>query len=396
MNRQTTRSVFFVASVLLALLLMLIVVGVTSASIAGVTLNGTLTLPDGSLPVPSGTSAILLNPDRSEHGRSAVDVNTGAFSFAGLPPGAYLVRGEPPVGSLTYAPSRIVPVHVITSNITVPPIVLTDPSVTGTVYAPDGVTPAEAWVNVFEHDVLVEHRLTNSGVFVIGGLPTGTYRLQAEPLPDEAYWFSRFITVALQPATPQYITTSLHTVQIAGVTKDGPNPLAGARVHAVTIHGESRFDVTGPQGKFAIGDLPLNEIASIRVEPPIDRGGLLPPPIKVITTPELNLTLNFGAPDKIVRGLVKTNVNDPVLNAVIEAHRVDALGRDLTLSDASGAYTLTLAPGLWAVDVHPISITVPAHWFEPNPPRLVQFDDTPLPERKVINFIALAADATVN
>lgn len=396
MNHKITRLLLVALSVMLAVMLMLIMVGATSASINAVAIDGTLTLPDGSLPVPIGTHAILLNPDRSEHGQSMVDVNTGYFSFAGLTPGVYLVRGEPPIGSLTYAPSRIVPVYVVTTGITLPPIALTHPSVTGTIYAPDGVTPTNAWVNVFEHDVLVEHRLTNSGDFVIGGLPTGTYKLQAEPLPDQPFWFSRFMTVALQPSAPQYITMSLRMVQIAGVAKEGPNPIEGARVHAVTIHGEHRFDVTGPQGKFAIGDLPLNEVTSIKVEPPIDRGGLLPPPIKVITTPDLNLTLFFGVPDKIVRGLVKTNDSVPVLNAVIEAHRVDALGHDMALSDASGAYTLTLSPGLWAVDVHSITTTVPAHWFEPNPPRLVQFDDTLLPERKIINFVVLTADATVN
>jgi hypothetical protein len=385
-----------VTGVLLTLLITLLAVGVTSASINAVTMEGTLTLPDGSLPVPTGTYAILLNPDRSEHGRSVVDVNTGAFSFAGLTPGVYLVRGEPPIGSLTYAPSRIVPMHVLTSNLTLPLLALTQPSVTGTVYAPDGVTPANAWVNVFADRVLVEKRLTHAGQFVIGGLPTGTYKLQAEPLPDDPYWFSRMITVVLQPATPHYVTMSLHAVQIAGVTKEGANPIEGARVHAVTINGEHRFDVTGPQGKFALGDLPLNEVTSLKVEPPIDRGGLLPPPVKVITTPDLNVTLFFGVPDKIVRGVVKTNVNAPVFNAVIEAHRVDALGRDMTLSDASGAYTLTLSPGLWAVDVRPISTTIPAHWLEPNPPRTVQFDDTPLPERKIINFVVLTADATVN
>ena len=394
MNRKT-RLPIAVSSVLLALLMMLIVVSATSASIEAVAIDGTLTLPGGALPVPTGTYAILLNPARSEHGRALVDANTGAFSFAGLTPGVFLVRGEPPVGSLTYAPSRIVPVPVITANLTLPPLALTNPSVTGTVYAPDGVTPTNAWVSVFDNHLLVEKRLTQAGQFAIGGLPTGTYQLQAEPLPDQPFWFSRMISVALQPSSPQYVTVSLRAVQIAGVTKEGPHPVAGARVHAVTIHGAHRVDVTGPQGQFAIGDLPLNEVTTIKVEPPIDRGGLLPPPIKVITTPDLNITLFFGVPDKIVRGLVKTNVNVPVHNAVIEAHRVDALGRDLTLSDANGAYTLTLSSGLWAVDVRPLSTTLPAHWFEPNPPRTVQFDDTPLPERKIVNFVVLTADATV-
>jgi hypothetical protein len=401
MNRKTTRVLFVALGGLLTLLLTLLMVNVTSASInavaaGAVTIDGTLTLPGGALPLPSGTAALLLNPDRSVRGQSTVDANTGSFSFAGLTSGTYLIRGEPPSGMLNLASSPVVPVHVLTSNIILPPLALTHPSVTGTVYAPDGITPANAWVNVFANHRLVEKRLTQAGQFAIGGLPTGTYQLQAEPLPDQPFWFSRMISVALQPSASQFVTTTLRPVQIAGVTKAGASPIEGARVHAVTIHGEHRFDVTGPQGKFALGDLPLQEVTSLKVEPPIDRGGLLPPPIKVITTPDLNVALFFGVPDKIVRGVVKTNVNVPVLNAAIEAHRVDALGRDMTLSDARGAYTLTLSPGLWTVDVRPISTTVPAHWLEPNPPRLVQFDDTPLPERKIVNFVVLTADATVD
>jgi len=45
---------------------------------------------------------------------------------------------------------------------------------------------------------------------------------------------------------------------IAGVVKDGPNFVEGARVHAVTLSGGTRrSDVTGPLGRFAIGDLPV-------------------------------------------------------------------------------------------------------------------------------------------
>jgi hypothetical protein len=72
-------------------------------------------------------------------------------------------------------------VPVVTVNLTLLPIALTNPSVTGTVYVPDGLTSTTAWVNVFDHDILIEHRLLNSGQFVSGGLLTGTYKLQANP-----------------------------------------------------------------------------------------------------------------------------------------------------------------------------------------------------------------------
>ncbi len=396
MNKKVTRLLLVASGVTLMLLIMLFAVSITTASINVVMINGTVTLPDGSLPVPNGTYAILLNPDRSEHGRAAVITSTGAFSFAGLTPGVYIVRGEPPLGSPLYGPSRIVPVPVVTTNITLPPLALSNPSVTGTVYAPDGVTPANALVNIYNHDVLVEQRPTNSGDFVIGGLPTGTYALQAEPLPDDPYWFSRMITVALEPSASQYVTLPLHPVQLAGVVKQGPNPVAGARVDAVTVDGRHRWDVTGPQGKFAMGDLPIGVMTFVGVEPPIDQRGLIPPPIKVITTPDLSITLNFGTSPKVVTGTVRTNTAVPVHNAWVEAHRIDALGHDGTLSDASGAYTLTLTPGLWAVNVHSISTTVPAQWFVPDPPRVVEFDNTLLPEHKTINFVVLLADASVN
>ena len=399
MNIPKTRWLFLVAAVVLALAAMLVVVKITSAAIEAVMIDGHVTLPDGSLPVPSGTYAILLNPDQSEYGRAEVDANTGAFSFVGVTPGVYLVRGEPPSGSLTYAPSSIAPVPVLTSNITPPPLALTYPSVTGTVYAPDGMTPASARVDVFRRQVLVEQRLANgAGQFVIGGLPTDTYRLQAEPLPDQPYWFSRFVSVALQPAAPQVVTLTLRKVQLAGIARQGPNPVEGALVQAVTIDGEHRWDITGPLGKFAIGDLPDNTLAFVSAAPPIDQPGLIPPPPKVVTTPDLAITLAFGTSPKIVRGLVRTNTLLPVpaQRALVEAHRVDALGRNGALTDDHGVYTLTLTPGFWAVDVHPISVTVPNNWIEPNAPRVVEFDNTLLPELKLINFTVLTADATVN
>src|SRR5574341_1485910 len=100
MTTKMTRLLLAAAVIVLALLSTFALVHMTSASIDAVLIEGHVTLPDGSLPVPTGTHAILLNPDRSEHGRAHVNVDTGYFSFAGLAPGVYLVRGEPPISSL--------------------------------------------------------------------------------------------------------------------------------------------------------------------------------------------------------------------------------------------------------------------------------------------------------
>ncbi len=395
MSKTKIRLLIAASGVLLAVLALAITAGMSSASIEAVTINGTTSLPGGGLPAPNGTWAWLMNPDRSVHGQSQVVTGTGAFSFAGVTPGAYLVRVVPPAAS-PYAPSNIMPVFVLTSNITLPPLPLTSPSITGTVYAPDGITPANAMVHVHLGPFLLEDRPTVNGNFALGGLPAGVYVLQAEPLPDAPYWESRRVTATVTPSSTQFVSLTLASVQLAGVVKDGPNPVEGARVHAVTLSGaHHQSDVTGPLGKFAIGDLPSLGLTVVAVEPPPDRGGLLPA-VVTTTLPTLNLTITLGTSNKIVHGSVKTNTNISVTNALVEAQRVDALGREHTLTDASGVYTLHLSPGVWAVSVHPISVTVPRDWVNPNPARLVQFDDNLLPERKTIDFMVLTADATVN
>ncbi len=259
MNQLRTRVSLAGLGVVLAVVVLALTVGATSASINAVTVNGTATTPNGALPVPDNTWAWLLNPDKSIHGVSHIVTDTGAFSFAGVAPGAYFVRVVPPLQQLDLAPSNIRPVLIVTTTgtINLPPLAMTIPSVTGTVYAPGGITPTNAMVKVFAGPVLVEDRPTFNGDFVIGGLPTGTYMLRAEPLPDDLFWPSQPLAVPIEPSAPKYVTLTLQPTQISGVVKDGPNFIEGARVHAITLGGERRSDVTGPLGRFAIGDLPL-------------------------------------------------------------------------------------------------------------------------------------------
>nr|MBP7687430.1 carboxypeptidase regulatory-like domain-containing protein [Thermoflexales bacterium] len=397
MNPLRTRLSLAGLGLMLAVLVLALSVGATSASINAVTLNGTATLPNGALPVPNNTWAWLLNPDKSMHGASLVVTGTGAFSFAGVAPGAYFVRVVPPAHMLNLAPSPIRPVFITATvgTLNLPPLALTTPSVTGTVYVPGGLAPTNATVKVFAGPLLVEDRPTVNGNFVIGGLPTGTYTLRAEPLPDDAFWPARPVSISLVPSAPHYVTLTLQAAQITGVVREGANVIEGARVHAITLGGERRSDVTGPLGRFALGDLPIGIQVVLKVEPPIDRGGLLPPAPMTVTTPISNVALFFGTSNKVVGGAVKTNTGLSVTHALIEAHRMDALGRARTETDANGLYVLRLSPGVWSIDVKPISTTLPHNWIDPNPPRLVQFDDTVRPEAKTLNFNVITADAHV-
>ena len=210
MDKNKTRVAFVGAGVVLALAFTLLSVSLTSAAVNAVTVSGQAALPGGGLPVPDGTWAWLLNPDQTIHAQSQVVTATGDFSFAGVTPGAYLVRVVPPANDLTYAPSNIWPVPVLTTPVSLPgALELTTPSVTGTVYAPDGITPVDARVQVYAGPLLVEDRPTVAGDFALGGLPAGTYALIAEPLPDDAYWHSHVTAVTLNPSTTGYVSLTL-------------------------------------------------------------------------------------------------------------------------------------------------------------------------------------------
>jgi hypothetical protein len=138
------------------------------------------------VPVPNNTWAWLLNPDKSMHGVSLVVTGTGAFSFAGVAPGAYFVRVVPPAHMLNLAPSPIRPVFITATvgTLNLPPLALTTPSVTGTSMCRAAGTKCNG--ESFCRAAVSGNRPTVNGNFVIGGLPTGTCTLRAEPLPDDA------------------------------------------------------------------------------------------------------------------------------------------------------------------------------------------------------------------
>ncbi|HZY45609.1 MAG TPA: carboxypeptidase-like regulatory domain-containing protein [Anaerolineae bacterium] len=257
MTKIQSRFGLMLAGVALAFITASLTVQATSGIlIIPPTLSGVITLPGGSLPVPVGTKAMLLNLDRSIKGTSVVSITTGAYTFPVIEPGVYLIRGEPPIGSLTYGPSDLIAVHVLTQAVTVPTLTLSTPSVSGTVYLPDGFTPANSSVEVFTSPhgipVLVEVRSALSGTFVIGGLPTGTYTLKAIPFPNLPYWKSVPIDVLIDPGAPQYISLTLRPASVYGLVKDALNfPVQNAVVHAVDANGHHRYDVSGSLGVFA-------------------------------------------------------------------------------------------------------------------------------------------------
>lgn len=401
------------------------------APFLGATISGIVYLPDGSAPtltMPLADTFVWLgqpDPDHdldydlAAHGRSNVMSSTGAFGFANVAPGRYVLRAVPrDIPPFAYAPSRPLFVDVMTANVTLAAITLTYPSVTGTVYAPippSDITPTLAIVHVYSGPVAgkieVERRWVwpeNNGVFVVGGLPTGTFRVQAEPWVDMPYWLSGDSSVDVTSGSLQYISLTLTLPQVKGTVKypDGVAfpPVPGATVHALAANGARRSDLTGWQGMFGIGDLPAGQVVTLTVVPPPELNWLQPPakPITTVVPPVGNtahIPITLTVPDRAVYGWVRTNeaIPKPVRHALVQAFRVGDWGYNQGLTDGIGAYTMTLSPGLWTVSVRPVSSTVPGGWVYPREARLIQFDQDPLASKvKRLDFIVVLADATVS
>lgn len=389
----------------------------------GVTVSGTVAFPDGTLPTAAhpltGTFVWLHQPD-SDHdldydlaayGRSNVISATGAFSFPRVAPGRYVLRAVPRnVPPFAYAPSLPIAVNVFT-NTTVA-LTLTWPSVTGTVYAPDSLTPVSAIVHVYSETTAgkleVERRWVwpeNNGTFVIGGLPTGTFKFKAEPWADDGYWWSNPQLVDVTPAWPQNVSLTLKSPQVVGWVSAPAGaayaPVHEATVRAITANG-TQSDVTGRLGRYAIGDLPQDSVVTLTVKLPPEMDWLQPPRGPITTYiqsgPAAVVPITLTMPDRVVYGKVHTNevISQPVSHALVQAHRVGGVGYNSTWTNNTGAYSLTLSPGLWAVQVRPVCGTQPGDWVYPHEARLVQFDEEPhAPKTKQLDFIVWVADATV-
>ena len=382
--------------VAIAMLLPLVAVALTvaaTASAAPASISGTVTLPGGGLPVPGGTRVHLLNPDLSIHGDAPVNPATGAYSFGAAPPGGYALRAVPPPAS-DYTPSNFQPINVLYTPLTVD-LQLTNPSITGTVYAPDGATPVDAWVSVSAAGIQVESRLAVSGSLKLGGLFPGTYQLQARRAASDPFWRSARVSVTVGPdVTTQDLTLTPANVY-GNVTNSTGHPVPGSTVHVARHPHRVERDVADGNGYYAIGGLEGGEYW-LAVMPPWDQPGLIPPlPITFTVPPSRHIDLQFLSPRKIASGTVKTNTQQPVYHALVLARRVDQNGEARDLTNHEGQYRLELSEGLWAISVHHQDDSDPSRWIYPYPPKLVYFQHDRHSELKTVNFTVLTADSTV-
>lgn len=273
------------------------------------------------------------------------------------------------------------------------------PQIMGTVYAPDGFTPTDAVVSVFLGDGRVLQKVNApGGDFLIGGLPTGGYWLQAFPASDDPFWKSNFQGISVTgPDVTQTITMTLTMADLWGIAQtDQGNPVHNAHVIAAHQNGDHQSDRTSSSGYWAIGGL-TDGTYTLIARPPWPDEGLIPPdPITTTLPGSTNpYTITFGSPPKIVEGSVSTNTGTPVFQAKVVANRLNLRGQAETLTEADGTYELSLAPGLWSLTVRSITNTVPLDWVYPHPPQLVYFQNNDSPESHHQDFIVINADATV-
>ena len=370
-----------------------------------VSISGTVTLPDGGLPVPGGTRVWLHRPDDENldfdvdvNGLSQVIPDTGAFTFAGVPRGNYLLRAvpadQPPYA---VAPGIVTPLQVGGTSISAVSLKLADPLAVGHILKPDGVTAVRGIAHVYWNGVEVERRWTQSGQFTIGGLPPVGVVIRAEAWPGDGLWWSLPAALTLVNGTTQSVTLALTNPQIKGTVYESPinpNPVAFAEVSAYESVVGVRTDRSGANGKYAIGGLAPG-LAMVTLEAPFGLSWLEDPAPVAVNVPSIgsiNVPITFSLPNKTVHGLVLTNDGNPVSGALIQSYRIDRRGYNAALTTSSGAYSMTLSQGLWEVRAQPISTTIPPHWFDPSETRSVRFEFNPAPDDKTINFRALIAD----
>lgn len=367
--------------------------------------SGTVTMPDGSLPVPDGTRVWLHMPDGDDldadlavNGVGTVITTTGAFSFASVPRGNYLLRAfTPNVAPYATAPGIVTPLHVAGASVSGLALKLGAPMLTGTIALPGSTTPVRGIAHVYWNGVEVERRWTQTGLFTVGGLPNANVVVRAEAWPGDAYWWSVPTPIALSSSAPQTATLALTEAKIVGTVYESrinPNPVALAQVDAHENGNPPRTDFSGPQGAYAIGGLAPGS-ALLTLEAPFGLSWLESPSSTTVTVPavgSINVPITFSLPNKTIHGLVQTNDLAPVSGALVEGHRIDRRGYNATTTDATGAYSMTLSQGLWVVRTTPLSTTVPASWFDPDQTRSVRFEFNPEPDGKVINFRVLVAD----
>ncbi len=242
-------------------------------------------------------------------------------------------------------------------------------TISGTVRDHNGTPVEGAWIHAIGGPVSDYDYTDATGVYTLT-VTAGTYTVRASksgyPEPDAQ-------SVTVPPDATGVDFTFPQPYTITGVVRDeAGNPLGGA-----SIWGGLSSATTAANGTYTITVGPGEHSLSAHKEGYEDAPSVLAPTPPDVAGVDFVLRLK----DQVIRGRVTDDQGRPVADAWVSAEHIvcGALGDDVTRTTANGAYTLTIASGIYWVEVE-------KDGYVPAPPE----------EVTVLAGTARAAEAQVN
>lgn len=370
-------------------------------------ITGTVYEPGGTTPVADAHVEIHdQNWQIREEGQTGED---GRFYLPPLNAGDYYLEVMPPPGS-AYSGISDYKVTVTGEPQDLGALALTEPSITGVVYAPDGVTPVP-FTGVCAHTTDWTSRAfgctDENGCFKLGGLTAGTtYLLEAFAPPETGYsdavpWSFTYT----EPVFDKVVCLTHPTVVGWVYEPDGITPVQDAHIclHTETFSFGTHAPPTGADGYFAMGGVPDGSYF-LEVMPPFSRPDLLYTSATVTVsggavtevtggTASLidgRIVISFAAPTKTITGTVYKD-GAGLSGAKVFTFREGAPGYAETLTGADGNYSFGVSGGSWMVMVDSRG----KDWCYTGYPKKVEFKQDDSSETQTVNFDVVAAGAIV-
>ncbi|MFA6908994.1 MAG: carboxypeptidase regulatory-like domain-containing protein [Patescibacteria group bacterium] len=342
------------------LLVLGVAFGFTQPASASVAVSGTIVSPSGAALSQAG-GYVSINPTVPGPGNGASIDPTGAFSVGSISAGQYEVQIAYQGNDGDYAGPTPFKINVGDSAVNLGAVHLTNPSIVGYVTAPDGTTRVgNSWVQIRTADWTFNTGTgtDDNGNFKFGGIPNGSFTIDAQPPQGSAYTSSQTpLTFSGTPVTGQIIR--LDTPNVIGTVKDPDGnalDLSQGNVNcdifnqdrtvqknsnANPVDGSFRFG-TLPTGAYTIECRPNNLVftAAVPKSVSVTSGTLLNVGVIKLTTAQVVGTV-FG-PDG----------STPTANANVQVHTDDWTTNSSAQSAQNGQYQIGGLPaGTYKLEV---------------------------------------------
>ncbi|HSH05612.1 MAG TPA: carboxypeptidase-like regulatory domain-containing protein [Anaerolineae bacterium] len=248
-------------------------------------------------------------------------------------------------------------------------------NISGTVFAPDGVTPvANSSIEIEAVGGGFFDWTTTSidGTYSFVDLEAGEYHITAFP-PDNAFEWAGSWPESVTVVEGQTVTQNLHLtmVQLSGFVQDDRTGLGIAGASVVVFDENYEYVAWGSssaEGYFRIGAVMTGTTYILEAFAPAGSDYVLVAPV-VTTPPDANITINMTIPQPNVEGRVLDNNQLPVRNASVFIYnsdygdevRTNLLGNFSIAGLEPGEYWLEVDPPWGRGDLlpsDPISITI--------------------------------------